>query len=405
MKNKSIIIVGAGAAGIFAAINAAKKNPQIEVTVLEKSSKLLAKVKVSGGGRCNVTNACQETKELVKNYPRGNKELALSFSKFNTTDTVNWFSQRGVELKAEADGRMFPLTNSSQTIIDCLLKECKDLGVKIYTNSDVKSIVKKANSFDLSLASGQILECNKLLIATGGSNKAESYKWLEVLGHSIEIPLPSLFTFNIKNNSLSQLAGISVKLATVKIAGTKLIQKGPVLITHWGLSGPAVLKLSAWGARILYEKKYIYTVLINWLLEQNEEQAREFLEEYKTANPLKKVSGTSPVNLPLRLWQYLVSKAEIDAETKWNNLSGKNFNRLINNLVCDAYEASGKTTYKEEFVTCGGIKLNEVDMQTMESRLCKGLFFAGEVINVDGVTGGFNFQAAWTTGWLASQAV
>ncbi|MDQ3190737.1 MAG: NAD(P)/FAD-dependent oxidoreductase [Bacteroidota bacterium] len=403
MKNKRIIIIGAGAAGIFAAVNAAKNNTEIQVTVLEKSSKLLSKVKVSGGGRCNVTNACVETKELIKNYPRGNKELNEPFSKFKTTDTIDWFLKRGVKLKTEPDGRMFPITNSSQTIIDCLLNECNNYNVKINTNTEVKSIIKQAGIFQLLIGNDQTLECEKLLIATGGGNKPESYKWLEALGHTIENPVPSLFTFNLKNNPITQLAGVSVADATVKIAGTKFTQKGPVLITHWGLSGPAILKLSAWGARVLNEKNYVYTVLINWISESNEQKAREILEEYKSANPLKKVSGTSPFLLPKRLWEHLVSKAEIGSETRWNNLSGKNYNRLINNLVSDEYSASGKTTFKEEFVTCGGIKLNEINLHTMESKICPGLFFAGEVLNIDGVTGGFNFQAAWTSAWLAAK--
>lgn len=404
MKN-SIIVIGAGAAGIFAAINAAINNPQMQVTVLEKSSKLLSKVKVSGGGRCNVTNVCKEPRELVKNYPRSHKKLAQAFSRFGTTHTVDWFLERGVPLKAEPDGRMFPITNNSQTIIDCLLAACEKYKVKILTNTGVKKIKKKEHIFQLFTAAGQILECEKLLVATGGSSKEDAYNWLKSLGHSIAPPVPSLFTFNLKDNAITQLAGVSVPDVVVKIAGTKLSQKGPILITHWGFSGPAVLKLSAWGARILHEKNYSYTVLINWLSEQNEPRVRELLGVFKSNHQLKKVVSNPPFQLPKRLWEYLALKAGTDAETRWNNFSGKNYNRLINSLVCDEYSASGKTTFKEEFVTCGGIKLQEVDLQTMESRSCPGLYFAGEVLDIDGVTGGFNFQAAWTTGWLAAQAM
>jgi predicted Rossmann fold flavoprotein len=375
------------------------------VTVLEKSSKLLSKVKVSGGGRCNVTNVCKEPRELVKNYPRSHKKLVLAFLKFGTTHTVNWFLERGVSLKAEPDGRMFPISNNSKSIIDCLLAACEEYKVKILTNTGVKKIKRKEHIFQLFTVAGQILECEKLLVATGGSSKEDAYNWLKSLGHSIAPPVPSLFTFNLKDNAITQLAGVSVPDVVVKIAGTKLSQKGPILITHWGFSGPAVLKLSAWGARILHEKNYSYTVLINWLSEQNELRVRELLGVFKSNHQLKKVVSNPPFQLPKRLWEYLALKSGTDAETRWNNFSGKNYNRLINSLVCDEYSASGKTTFKEEFVTCGGIILQEVDLQTMESRSCPGLYFAGEVLDIDGVTGGFNFQAAWTTGWLAAQAM
>lgn len=405
MENKRIIVVGAGAAGIFAAANAAALNADTNVMVLEKSSKILAKVKVSGGGRCNVTNACREVHELVKGYPRGGKELKNPFLKFGTTDTVNWFLKRSIKLKAEPDGRMFPITDNSQTIINCLVDECGKHNVRISTNTDIKTIEKTSYGFLLQTRSGENIKCDKLLIATGGSPKAEGYQWLEKLGHTIASPVPSLFTFNLKNNPVIQLAGVSVPNAQVKIAGSKLMIKGPLLITHWGLSGPAVLKLSAWGARLLHEKNYAYTLLINWLGGKNEEEVKKKLEEYKILNPLKKIAAKPHFLLPKRLWEYLVLKSGINSEARWNSISGKNFNRLINNLVSEEYQASGKTTFKEEFVTCGGIKLNEVNMQTMESRICPGLYFAGEVLDIDGITGGFNFQAAWTTGWLAAKGM
>ncbi len=405
IQKSDIIIIGAGAAGIFAAVNCAINNPSKKIIVLEKSSKLLAKVKVSGGGRCNVTNVCKEPNELIKNYPRGNKKLKQAFSEFGTTDTVNWFLEKGVKLHAEADGRMFPVTNSSQTIIDCLLGACDKYGIKIYPKTSIESIEKSFDSFHLATKQGEEFECQKLLIATGGSNKPEGYQWLEKLGHSINLPVPSLFTFNLTEKNITSLSGLSVQEAEVKIAGTKLSYSGPVLITHWGLSGPAVLKLSAWGARILQEKDYQYTVLVNWLSGEKESEVRKMLEDFQKENPLKKVTGTPPFPLPKRLWEYLTEKAGVDNEIRWNNFSGKNFNKLVNNLVCDEYAAAGKTTFKEEFVTCGGVKLGEVNMETMESRIMPGLFFAGEVLDIDGITGGFNFQAAWTTAYLAAKAM
>jgi predicted Rossmann fold flavoprotein len=405
MKNSHIIIIGAGAAGIFAAANISAKHPGIQVTVLEKSSKLLSKVKVSGGGRCNVTNSCKEPHQLIKNYPRGNKKLVQAFAKFGTEDTVRWFEERAVKLKTEADGRIFPVSDNSQTIIDCLLAACERNGVKILPHTGVDQIIRQENGFTLVTAAGETMQCEKLLVATGGGNKVETYHWLEKLGHSIAPPVPSLFTFNLKDKAITELAGVSVPEVTVKIAGTKLEQKGPILITHWGLSGPVVLRSSAWGARILHDKNYDYRVLVNWLSEQKEPEARKALEAYKSKHPKQKIMGNPLFSLPKRLWEFLCTKAGIGEETFWNNYSGKSYNRLINILVADEYQAAGKTTFKEEFVTCGGIPLSEVHLQTMESRICPDLYFAGEVLDIDGITGGFNFQAAWTTGWLAAQAL
>jgi len=405
MSKKRIIIIGAGAAGIFGAINIASKNQEHEVLVLEKSSKLLSKVKISGGGRCNVTNSCQEPKELIKNYPRGNKKLKKAFEQFGTLETVNWFESKGVKLKAEEDGRMFPTTDDSQTIIDCLLNECKKLNVQIRTKIIVETIEPKSTGFLLKIKEGENIECNKILIATGGHHKKEGFDWLTKLGHNISEPVPSLFTFNLHKSDITQLSGVSVQEAEVKIAGSKLSYVGPLLITHWGMSGPAVLKLSAWGARILHEKNYEYSVLVNWLVDANEEEARQKLYDFQTKNPKKKLFTSNPFLLPKRLWDYILTKCDIDDEIRWNNFSGKKFNKLVNHLIADLYEASGKTTFKEEFVTAGGIKLGDVNMQTMESRKCPGLYFAGEVLDIDGITGGFNFQAAWTTAWLASEGI
>lgn len=405
MKNSQIIIIGAGAAGIFAAANLSSKHPDIQVTVLEKSPKLLSKVKVSGGGRCNVTNACKEPHQLIKNYPRSNKKLVQAFAQFGTVDTVRWFEERGVKLKTEADGRIFPVTDNSQTIIDCLLAACERNGVRILSRTGVEQIIQQVDGFALVTGTGDTIQADQILVATGGGNKSEAYHWLEQLGHSIAPPVPSLFTFNLKDKAITELAGVSVPDVRVKIAGTKLEQKGPILITHWGLSGPVVLRTSAWGARILHDQNYNYTVLINWLAELKEPEARKSLEAYKAKHPKQKIISNPLFSLPKRLWEFLCAKAGIGEATLWNNYSGKSYNRLINILVTDEYVASGKTTFKEEFVTCGGIPLSEVNLQNMESRICPGLYFAGEVLDIDGITGGFNFQAAWTTGWLAAQAM
>jgi predicted Rossmann fold flavoprotein len=400
-----IIIIGAGAAGIFGAISIATKNPDAEVLVLEKSSKLLSKVKISGGGRCNVTNVCQEPKELIKHYPRGHKKLKKAFEQFGSKEIVQWFESRGVNLKSEADGRVFPITDDSQTIIDCLLNECKKHNVAIRTKVTVESLSKTENGFSLKIKGSENIQCDKVLVATGGHNKLEAFQWLIDLGLSISEPVPSLFTFNLPASDITALSGVSVPAVEVKIAGTKLSYQGPLLITHWGMSGPAVLKLSAWGARILHEKNYEYSVVVNWLKIDSEEDARQKLIEFQSQNPKKMLFNSNPFQLPKRLWDYLLTKSEIDQDLRWNNFSGKKFNKLINHLIADLYKASGKTTFKEEFVTAGGVKLGDINMQTMESRKYPGLYFAGEILDIDGVTGGFNFQAAWTTAWLASEGI
>jgi len=399
-----IVVIGAGAAGIFGAINIAAQNPEAEVIVLEKSSKLLSKVKISGGGRCNLTNVISEPKELIKNYPRGNKKLKKAFETFGTKSTIEWFESRGVKTKAEADGRMFPISDDSQTIIDCLLKECNKLGVQIKTKEGVKEIKPTAQGFIIH-TNNSSYECDKILIATGGHNKIESFQWLEKLGHNISVPVPSLFTFNLPQSNIIKLSGISVAEAEVKIAGTKLSYTGPLLITHWGLSGPAVLKLSAFGARILNEKNYEYSVIINWVGFKNETEVRNHLSKFQSENPKKKLFNSNPFDLPKRLWEYQLQECEIDEDLRWNNFSGKKLNKLVNNLIADFYEASGKTTFKEEFVTAGGVKLGDINMQTMESRKCPGVYFAGEVLDIDGITGGFNFQAAWTSSFLAANGI
>ncbi len=398
-----IAVLGGGAAGFFAAISCKHHHPDARVVLYEKSEKLLVKVKVSGGGRCNVTHACFSVSQLVKNYPRGEKFLRKSFEHFNTNDTVKWFESRGVKLKTEADGRMFPVTDNSQSIIDCLVAEAEKLGVWVKTGAAVTAIEKAGAGFMLKFTGDNEKKVNKVIIATGGSPKPEGFVWLKNLGHHIEPPVPSLFTFNIPDNDITSLMGVAVENATVWIEKTKLKQQGPVLITHWGLSGPAVLKLSAFGARVLSEQHYNFKVHVNWLGQLNEEEARaKMADELQTSN-LKKISNTKPFDIPARLWQYLLDKSGISEETRWSELKKENRNRLINYLTNHELEVKGKTTFKEEFVTCGGVILADVNPQTMQSLVCPGLYFAGEVMDIDGITGGFNFQAAWTTGFIAGR--
>lgn len=406
MKQTSVIVVGGGAAGFFAAINIAQLNPNAAVTILEKSNKLLSKVRVSGGGRCNVTHACFDNSLLIKNYPRGEKELRNVFSRFTTTDTINWFKQRGVELKTESDGRMFPTTDNSQTIVDCLIWEAEKYNVKIKMGVDIVEIIKNEDiSFALKANGGGAFSCDKLVIATGGNSKETAYDWLKKLGHSIVKPVPSLFTFNIPNSSITQLMGVSLDLARVRVQGTKIETEGPLLITHWGMSGPAVLKASAWGARKLNEMDYNFVAVVNWLPKYKEEKLRMELQNQKNENPAKMVLNTNPFELPKRLWEYLIQKALIAEYMRWADVSKKQLNVLTSILLSDEYVVKGKTTFKEEFVTCGGINLKEIDFSTMQSKVVPNLYFAGEIIDVDGVTGGFNFQNAWSTAYIVAQNV
>lgn len=401
MKRK-VIVVGGGAAGFFSAISCAHASKEVDVLLLEKTSKLLSKVAVSGGGRCNVTHACFENKTLATCYPRGEKPLKSAFSRFSTTDTIEWFQSRGVQLKTESDGRMFPKTDDSQTIIDCLMKEAKKLRVDIRTSIGVQQLKPRfEGGFTLTLTDGTIMDCDKVIVATGGSPKAEGLEWLRQLGHQVVEPVPSLFTFNIPNNPIVDLQGIAVDPAKVKILDTKLEFSGPVLITHWGLSGPAVLKLSAYGARLLAERDYDFQVQVSWLNLKKEDALRQELFNIKAANPTKHVGNLLPVVLPKRLTEFLLSKAGVNPDKRWADVTKEEIQALINSFLYDTYTVKGKTTFKDEFVTCGGIHLDDVDFKTMESKRCKGLHFAGEVLDIDGITGGFNFQAAWTTGFIA----
>lgn len=402
-----IIIIGGGAAGFFAAINAARFSPpdslrENTVAILEKSTKVLSKVRVSGGGRCNVTHACLDNRELVKFYPRGGKELRGAFSRFSVEQTILWFKSRGVELKTESDGRMFPVTDNSETIVNCLLSEAKKYGVEVLLQKEVAEIKKLNDQFHLSVNENENYTCQKLIIAAGGNAKSSAYDFLVKTGHSIVPPLPSLFTFNIPNNPITELMGISVNDASVKIEGTKIKTSGPLLITHWGMSGPAILKASSWGARELANFKYDFVAKINWLGEKKEDAVFEELKQKKNEFNAALIVNVNPFQLVKRLWHYLVLKSGLDNELRWADLSIKQLRTLAQLLVCDSYSVKGKTTFKEEFVTCGGIALNEIDFKTMESRILKNLFFAGEILDIDGVTGGFNFQSAWTTGWLAA---
>ena len=405
MQSLRVVVIGGGAAGFFGAVACAKTHPHAQVILLEASRQPLAKVRVSGGGRCNVTHACFDPLGLVQNYPRGEKALRGAFSRFQATDTVQWFASQGVKLKTEPDGRMFPVTDNSETIIECLTKAAHFAGVEILTGKTAVSVVKTATGFEIELKTGDKLECDRILLATGSNPLG--YQIAQKLGHTLESPVPSLFTFNIIDKNLKELAGISANPVQLKLSVDKknLEQTAPLLITHWGLSGPAVLKLSAWGARVLHDCKYQATLRINWQPQFSSEEMRSQLLWFKTAHPKKVIALHRGVDLPHRLWQYLVTRAGIKIEERWAELSNKSLNQLIQELTQGAYQISGKGAFKEEFVTCGGVKLKEVNFKTMASRITPGLHFAGEVLDIDGVTGGFNFQSAWTTAWIAGNAI
>lgn len=402
---KTLYVIGGGAAGFFCAVNAARMDPSLKVMILESSSKLLSKVKVSGGGRCNVTHACFEIAEMIKRYPRGDKFLRKAFHQFFTTDTIEWFRQRAVELKTEPDGRMFPVTDSSQTIINCLLREADKYGVEIMMNTEVTSIKRHDDHWMITTANHKPQTANYICVACGGFAKASKFDWIKATGHSIEEPVPSLFTFNIPNNKITEMPGVSVQEAEIKIVGTKFREKGPLLITHWGLSGPVILKLSAWAARQLAILHYQFSIHINWLPQYNEQTLREHFQHLRFEIASQKISSKNPFQLPQRLWEYQLDQAGIKAETRWADLPAAEQNKLIRQLCTHELQVSGKTTFKEEFVTAGGVKLSEVNADTMQSKIQPGLFFAGEILDVDGVTGGFNFQNAWTTGFIAAKTI
>lgn len=396
-----IIIVGGGAAGFFTAINIVEKNPKVKVAILERGKEVLTKVRISGGGRCNVTHACFEPHELVKFYPRGEKELRGPFHQFASGDTIEWFEKHGVELKIEEDGRMFPTTDSSQTIIDCFLKATQKLGIAVLTGQSVQSIYKAGETWKVETQHDQFIG-KKLILATGSNPKM--WDMIQGFGHSIITPVPSLFTFNIKDPRIKELPGVSAQVS-VKIKDSKLTSSGPLLITHWGMSGPAILKLSAWGARFLAEKNYQFTIYVNWLNDVDLEDAITILKELKQDNSKKAVSKKSPFEFPNRLWESLVLASGIEAETKWADLSKNQLQSLANQLTNGTFNVNGKSTFKDEFVTAGGVDLKEINFKTMESKLQPNLFFAGEIVNIDAITGGFNFQNAWTSGFILANAL
>ena len=401
---KSLVVIGGGAAGFFCAVNAARLAPGLDVVVLEKSTKLLSKVRVSGGGRCNVTHACFDITEMASRYPRGKNFVKRAFPGFFTTDTVNWFRERGVELKTEKDGRMFPITDSSETIIQCLLREADRYGVKVRLNCAVTGLLWSGTSWRVSLEGGQELDANFLCIASGGYPKKEQYHWLSTLGHRLVPPIPSLFTFNAPGHPITKLMGVAVEHAVVRIPSLKAREEGPLLITHWGISGPAVIRLSAWLARELEETGYKADVFISWLPTLNEAGLKERMLGARQTSGSNKVRARSLFGLPQRLWEFLLDESAI-AQQNWAELTSKQQNALLNNLLSFRISISGKTTFKEEFVTAGGIHLSEVDPATMKSKLQEGLYFAGEVLDVDGITGGYNFQHAWTSGYNAARDI
>lgn len=404
-EKKKLVVVGGGATGFFCAVNAARMNRNLHVIIIEKTNKLLSKVKVSGGGRCNVTHACFDIAEMSRNYPRGGNFVKKTFHQFFTTDTIKWFEARGVKLKTEKDGRMFPVTDSSQTIIDCLLKEANRYRVEIMMRSELRSMKPEGGFFEIELSDFKHLTSDFVCIAAGGYPKLSMFKWLRDLGHTIEEPVPSLFTFNLPAHPITKLMGVSVESARVKISGTKLEETGPLLITHWGLSGPAVLKLSAWGAKELAVSGYQFRALINWLPDYNEQNLRDKFLQLRQINAAQKMTGKNGFGLPARLWEFLATQSGLNDEMRWADMPATVQNRFIKNLCSYEVEVKGKTTFKEEFVTAGGIRLNELDANTMMSRKVPNLYFAGEVMDVDGITGGFNFQHAWTSGWIAANSI
>ena len=406
MSSQRIIVVGGGAAGFFAAITCAEAAPDAEVTVLERGPQFLSKVRISGGGRCNVTHACFDTRKLTACYPRGGKALLSPFLKFSVSDTVTWFESRGVKLKTESDGRMFPVSDSSQTIVDCLMNAVKAANVKLRLNCGVESVTKVADGFEVRESStGKTLTCDRLLLATGGCRAANTGQLAVSLGHTLEPPVPSLFTFQIESPWLHTLAGVSVELAEVSVPGAKLRERGALLVTHWGLSGPVILRLSAWGARALHGFNYQFLLHINWLPHLHAEAIAAELQSRRKTQPARFIINTPMAPLPSRLWEQLVLAAGIASDTRWAALSRAAQHQLVQQLIRTEFPVTGKSMNKDEFVTCGGVRLGEVNFKTMESRICPGLHFAGELLDIDGITGGFNFQAAWTTGWIAGKAM
>jgi predicted Rossmann fold flavoprotein len=408
-ERRRIVVAGAGAAGFFAAIECAVSDPSAEVTLHEATTHPLAKVRVSGGGRCNVTHACYDAREMAKRFPRGSRELIGPFSRFGPAETIAWFKDRGVELKTEKDGRMFPVTDDSSTIVDCLMGAARKAGATLLTGSGVRSVSRVSSAgpgrFDVALSGGDVVRANCVLIATGGTKGSAGIAIAESLGHTVAPPVPSLFTFHVDDPRIKGLEGVAAPAAAASVKGTRLGETGPILVTHWGLSGPAILRLSAWGARELHEMAYRFTLSINWAEPRTTDEARKALETERAAHPRRQVANANPFGVPSRLWERLVGAAGFGSDATWAGVSNDLLRALATQATASEFPVTGKSMNKEEFVTCGGVRLGEVNMATMESRVCPGLYFAGEVLDIDGITGGFNFQSAWTTGWQAGRAM
>ena len=401
---KNIAVIGGGAAGFFSAISVKNHYSTYNVVLFEKSSKFLSKVKISGGGRCNVTNSTNDIRTLCNAYPRGGKKLKNIFHQFGTEDTRNWFEERGVPLKVEPDGRVFPVSNNSQSIIDCLVHECEKNNILIKFLRSVKYISKVKSKWIINFNDNSSSDLfDSIIVASGGSPKLKGFDWLKNLGHEIINPIPSLFTFNMPNESIISLSGIALKQVRIKIIDTKIDLFGPLLITHWGMSGPVILKASSIGARDLFEKEYSFDIHINWLIETNTEILFKKLEDYSMLFSNKLLSKQNPFDLPSRLWLFLIEKSNLNDNKKWGELGKKNMRKLIEFLTKDLYSVIGKTTFKEEFVTCGGVSLENIDLKTLQSKIVTDLYFAGEVLDIDGLTGGYNFQSAWSTGFIAGK--
>lgn len=402
MHNFDVIVVGGGASGFFTAINLAEERPDLRIAILERGKEVLAKVKISGGGRCNVTHACFIPNLLVKYYPRGERELKGPFSAFCTGDVMQWFEERGVTLKIEDDGRVFPESDRSQTIIDCFLSEATDKNIKVILQTSVQSIAQNANGFNVQ-TSKDPYQCQHLIVASGSNPKI--WDLCKPLGHTVVAPVPSLFTFNIKDERLQDLMGVSVAMVSLKIKNTLLKANGPLLITHWGLSGPAILRLSAWGARELFDLNYQFDLVVNFTNDVMFDEVLENFAQQKIDHPKKTISKYAQYQVTNRLWQQLVKAAAISETQTWADASKKQLVKLAEQLTQCTFKVNGKSTFKDEFVTAGGVELKEINFKTMESKLVENLYFTGEVLNIDAITGGFNFQNAWTTGFLAAQAI
>jgi len=398
-------IVGGGAAGFFSAIAAKENYPGAQVVIFEKSRKLLSKVKISGGGRCNLTNGCTAISELCKAYPRGGRQLKKAFHVFNTKHAMEWFEARGVPLVIQDDQCVFPVSQDSQSIIDCFLNEARRLGIEIKRGMGVQAIKPVGQQLELSVKTDEeaLMLFDKVIVTTGGCPQRSGLDWLEALNHQIEPPVPSLFTFNMPTEAVTQLMGVVVDPVLVTIQGTKIKSEGPLLVTHWGMSGPAILKLSAFGARLVSEKEYDFKVQVNWIHEPNSEAVKEELSAIVNAHPNKVLANIKPYGLSERLWLFLLDKCDLSPRKKWGELGKKGLNKLINILTNDVYAVKGISKFRDEFVTCGGVSLQSIDMNTMQSKVCKHLYFAGEVLDIDAITGGYNLQAAWTTGYIAGK--